>query len=87
MQLPYYMAYITPEVLSSRYEMLTLRALCKPCNKAIAFHISMIAPKYALDPYNCTRCSLKSLFENDREKNFTDKYDSKSELISFADTW
>ena len=59
----------------------------KPCNKAIAFHISMTAPKYALDPCNCTRCSLKSLFENDRERNFTDKYDSKSELISFADTW
>ena len=47
----------------------------------------MTAPKYALDPNNCTRCSLKSLFENDREKNFTDKYDSKSELISFVDTW
>ena len=75
MQLPYY-SQITPK---GRY--------VKPCNKAVAFHISMTALKYALNPYNCTRCSLKSLFENDREKNFTDKYNSKSELISFADTW
>ena len=30
----------------------------KPCNKAIAFHISMTTPKYALNPYNSTRYLL-----------------------------
>ena len=51
---------ITPE---GRYVM--------PYNEAIAFHISMTAPKYALNPYNCTHYySLsESIFENDREKN------------------
>ena len=40
----------------------------KPCNKAIAFYIAMKTQKSALNPYNCTRCSLKSLFENDRDE-------------------
>ena len=26
------------------------RMACMPCNKAIAFHISMTAPKYAINP-------------------------------------
>ena len=30
----------------------------KPCNKAVAFHISMTEPKYAINPYNCTHSSL-----------------------------
>ena len=45
-------------------------AVFKPSNKAIAFHISMTAPKYALNPYYYTHYSLKGcIFENDREKN------------------
>ena len=29
-----------------------------PCDKAVAFHISMTTPQYALNPYNCTHYSL-----------------------------
>ena len=39
MQLPYYMALHN-----------AIWRYVKPCNKAIAFHISMTAPKYAINP-------------------------------------
>ena len=42
-----YLWQITPE---GRY--------VKPCNKEIAFHISMTTPKYAINPYICTHSSL-----------------------------
>ena len=58
MQLPYYMALhnALPALFAEgRY--------VKPCNKAIiAFHISMTAPNYAINTYNCTHSSLSESF-------------------------
>ena len=66
MQLPYYMAN-------------NARRYVKPCNKAIAFHISMTAPKYAINPYNCTHSSLsESFFENDKREKETNERVNKS---------
>ena len=72
MQLPYYMANNAQFWCCHRdmkcncliiWQIMPEGRYVKPCNKAIAFHISMTAPKYAINPYNCTHSFLsESIF-------------------------